>query len=822
MGRPEARKQLTCRFNGKLCVVVSTRRSEDAACMRAELQVDGRKLPAEVFALPEDSARSTRFMVLTPFPSARAARIVLHGERGAYEPLAIDLLRAKVASIANYRLRGSRVSELRDIDATLHPHRTQARLLRFLEGESGKAIWRMDVTMPRSACDGAADVAFDASDASPHVRVFDGMGDPMEFELYPFENQDLNVDGISAKRFIFSLEIPYDANYFYVLAGSDPSALDADASLDPSTQAFCSCDGRFYEGKRAQTRDFMKDACADPKAYMRWLGQHRATSDELVVQTATVFESNPKFSIVVPCFESQERFLKDCISSVVAQSYENWELILIDASPETRVVEKCVVDFAEARIRYVAKRGDTDIVSNTNYGIEHATGDWVAFLDHDDVLEPDALFSYAQRIDADGGIDALFCDEDVFERLGEFKMPVFKSTLNLDLLYSYNCVTHFLAVRREALDDIGLSKPEVSGAQDYDLTLRLVAAGRRLDHVPRMLYHWRIHPGSTNSDNLESKPYAQEAGRLALQRHFEDRKLAAEVMETSHPFVYRVRYALPEPAPFVSIVIPNKDHVEELDTCVRSIFEGSTYDDFEIVIVENNSELARTFDYYDELVAEHRNVKVVTWVGAFNYSQIVNFGASHAQGCRLLFLNNDTKLISPDFIQEMLGFLERDEVGVVGAKLFFRDGLVQHAGIEVGPFDGIVHVNQDFTDQREGYRGKATRTGDFSAVTGACQMVRRDVFDEVGGYDSAFAVGFNDADFCLRARQAGYLTVFTPYAKLYHYEFTSRGREEVDAVKRERWGRERDLFHERWAEIFADGDPYSNPNLSLESSYYAL
>ena len=574
--------------------------------------------------------------------------------------------------------------------------------------------------------------------------------------------------------------------------------------------------------KRTETRDFMKDACADEGQYRAWLDVHKASPEDLAAQTQAVLMVQPKFSIVVPVFEPNAGYLSTCISSVVRQSYANWELLVVDASPHDGIAARCLEPMGDERIVYLRLERNLGIAGNTNVGIENATGDWIAFLDYDDILEPDALFCYARAIAHDADATALFCDEDTFEVDGQYRFPVFKSELNLDLLYSYNCVTHFLAVKRETLEAIGTSPDDVTGAQDYDLTLRVIAAGGKIAHVPRVLYHWRQHSASTAGDNVSSKPYAQEAGRLALQRHFEARGIAGHVEETLHPFIYRMRYALPDPHPLVSVIIPNKDHIGELDACVRSIIEKSAYREFEVVIVENNSEDDGTFAYYERIIAEFDQVKVVRWNRAFNYSAIINHGVRHAAGSRLLLLNNDTEVISPDFIPEMLGYLERPEVGVVGAKLFFRDGLVQHAGIEVGPFDTIVHVNQDFVDEREGYRGRATRPGNFSAVTGACQMVRRDVFEQVGGYDEDFAVGFNDADFCMRAKEAGYLTVFTPYAKLHHYEFTSRGREEVDDAKMRRWEGERELFQKRWAKYFEEGDPSSNPNLSLESCYYAL
>lgn len=300
-------------------------------------------------------------------------------------------------------------------------------------------------------------------------------------------------------------------------------------------------------------------------------------------------------------------------------------------------------------------------------------------------------------------------------------------------------------------------------------------------------------------------------GKLPCSAHLDARNIAARVETTDTPFVYRVRYDLPVVGtthpiddPIVSIVIPSKDHVDVLDACITSIVERSTFSQFEIIVVENNSVDPETFEYYQRLLQYDPRIRVVQWPqrdGVFNYSALINFGASQAQGDYLLLLNNDTEVITPDWIEEMVGYLQRPEVGVVGAKLYFRDHLTQHAGMEVGPFDAVVHVNQDFSSKREGYLAKAVRPGNFSSVTGACQMVSRSLFDELSGYDETLAVGFNDVDFCLRVQQAGYLVTFTPYAELYHYEFVSHGREVADPVKQARWEKERDFFMARWPNL---------------------
>ena len=415
-------------------------------------------------------------------------------------------------------------------------------------------------------------------------------------------------------------------------------------------------------------------------------------------------------SIVVPCYKTDRAYLRDLLDLVLAQSYDNWELLLMDGSPELDAVANLAAGVNDVRVRGIELPGNGGIVRNTNAGIQQTAGDYVAFLNHDDILEPDALFHYVAALNNAGEGErsqVLFCDEDMFQKTGKWGQPVFKTKLNIDLLYSYNCVTHFLVVEKALIDRIGMSPEDVAGAQDYDLTLRCLAAGARLERVAHVLYHWRVRPGSTADSSTDSKPYAIEAGRLALQRHFDSLGICGAVVETETPFVYRMRYTLPELVSLVSIVIPIKDNVGALDACVMSIAENATYANYEIVLVENNSEDSETFAYYEALPERvttasdgKGSARVEYWPGEFNYSKIVNFGVGCAKGDYLLLLNNDTKVITPGFIEEMMGYLQRPDAGVVGAKLHFADHLVQHAGILVGVRGALAHANQDFSAKR--------------------------------------------------------------------------------------------------------------------------
>ncbi len=839
-----------------------------------------------VLELPLLETRQIRVQVCSLNPNRSAKEALLH-------EFTVDLERAKWESRLNYRLRKRLCASIRDYEQNFLDHQYQPRIRRFLEGNDS-VVWRMQVRWKGDAKE------------RPRLSAYNGFGNPIDFKEYFFEFQpalepdNAKSDPRAINTLLLSIELPREQRYFFLTATDpeDNAQSESPASKHVIAPGFCAINAATYEAFKYETWKYMKDARANDDAYQQWFARHRANKQVLAEQRerAAHFEYSPLISIVVPCFKSQEQYLTELLDSLMHQSYMKWEAILVDATPDSSPVVKNIhAKFNDARIRYYALPGEGSIVANTNAGIQEARGEFIAFLDHDDILEPDALFCYVEALHAHPHASLFFCDEDLFTQPGHFIQPIFKSTFNIDLLYSHNCITHFLMISRRMMDAIGPSAEEVTGAQDYDLTLRAFAQifkeaseskthcqaqeegtcgqpqeeGRaqnqpeaggapqnqtqeecvgaaadttnqqarssvidqvfdRIVHVPRVLYHWREHAESTSGDNATSKPYADAAGKLALQQHLTARGLAAKVESTDAPFVYRVRYDLPATQPRVSIIIPSKDHHTLLEACVHSILERSTYRDLEIVVVENNSTDPETFAAYTRLQTSDARIRVETWqppsqaAASFNYSALVNFGVAHSSGEYLLLLNNDTEVITPDFIEEMLGYLQRPEVGVVGAKLYFRDHLTQHAGIEVGPYDALVHVNQDFGSKREGYLGRAVRPGNFSAVTGACQMVARKTFNLVGGYDESLAVGFNDADFCLRVRQAGYLTTFTPYAELYHYEFVSRGRETADPTKEARWRRERDLFAHRWPDYFSGIDPYSNPNLARDNAYYAL
>ena len=434
-------------------------------------------------------------------------------------------------------------------------------------------------------------------------------------------------------------------------------------------------------------------------------------------------------------------------------------------------------------------------------------------MDHDDLLTPDALYECVKLINKTPDSDMIYTDEDKISMDGsDFFQPHFKSDFNIDMLRGTNYFCHFTTVRKDLYEKAGMLNGAFDGAQDYDFVLRCVEHAQHVMHIPKVLYHWRAHKDST-AENPESKLYAFGAGARAVQAHYDRIGIHAKVESTKYLGIYRSKYQVAE-KPLISIIIPNKDHTDDLDKCIHSIEEKSTYKNIEYIIVENNSENKETFEYYDQLQKENPKVKVVTWDKEFNYSAINNYGVSFAQGDYYLFLNNDTEIINEDCLEELMGYCQRTDVGIVGARLFYEDGTIQHAGVIIGLQGVAGHAFAGQAHESPGYFGRAMIAHDLNAVTAACMLVKKEAFEAAGGFDPELAVAFNDIDFCLQIRKAGYLVVYNPYAELYHYESKSRGIE--DSEKKVK------TFHEKWFDILEKGDPYNNPNLTLTENNFDL
>ena len=555
--------------------------------------------------------------------------------------------------------------------------------------------------------------------------------------------------------------------------------------------------------------------------YGPWFEKHKASREQLEKQRARKWDRTPLLSIVVPAYRTPEEFLEQMMDSLLAQSYENWELCIANGSPEDDRMQKVLREYTkkDSRIRVKNLEENLGIAGNTNAALAMASGEFVGLLDHDDLLAPNALYEVADRIVADEQTDVLYTDEDkVTTDLKEHFQPHFKPDFSIDLLRSNNYICHFFVVRRTLLEKTGGFRREFDGAQDYDFIFRCTEQAEKIVHIPEVLYHWRTHKEST-ADNPVSKMYAFEAGKRAIESHLERCREQGVVSHTKDMGFYRVDYPV-QGSPLVSVVIPNKDHSDMLMRCVNSIKEKTTWKNYEIIIAENNSVQKETFDCYQKLQEDSR-IRVITWEGEFNYSAINNFAVREARGEYLLFLNNDVEVISEGWMTFMLGNCQREEVGIVGAKLYYPDDTIQHAGTIIG-IGGIAgHAFLNMPRSRTGYLHKASIQLNVSAVTAACMMMKRSVFESLQGFEERLSVAFNDVDLCLRTVQAGYLVVYLPWAQLYHYESRSRGAEDSEEKIR-RFQGEIEFMRSRWIGLLKSGDPYYNKNLTLSKWNYSL
>ena len=547
--------------------------------------------------------------------------------------------------------------------------------------------------------------------------------------------------------------------------------------------------------------------------YEAWFARHKADKRVLRRQKHASFAQKPLISIVIPLYCTPLPYLKELIESVRRQSYENWQLCLADGSPDDKAKEFLEKHYGrEKRIVYQKLKENGGISANTNAAAELAKGEYLMFCDHDDTLEPDALYEIVKAIN-DTDADVVYTDEDKVSMDGQHYFdPNFKPDFNLFRLRENNYICHIFVVRKSLTDETGMLRSEFDGAQDFDFILRCCEKAKKITHIPKVLYHWRCHMDSTAADP-SSKAYAYEAGRKAIREHYQRMGIDAKVDMTERPGWYRSHIKV-QGNPMVSIIIPNKDHTDDLELCLFSMSRKSTYRNYEVLIVENNSEKEETFEYYKKLPERYPKVRVLTWEKEFNYSAINNFAAEEAQGEYLLFLNNDVEILTPDWIEEMLQNCQQENVAAVGAKLYYPDDTIQHAGVVLG-LGGIAgHIMCRASREDPGYFGRMISVQEISAVTAACMMVKKSEFDSVKGFDETFQVAFNDIDLCMKFRAAGKKIVFTPYAELYHYESKSRGLEDTPE-KQFRFDKEVKRFQEKWAQQLEMGDPYYSPNLSV-------
>ena len=553
--------------------------------------------------------------------------------------------------------------------------------------------------------------------------------------------------------------------------------------------------------------------------YNQWYLNNKPTPEELDKQRKYKFDYNPKISIVVPTYNTKKQFLIEMIESVVNQTYTNWELCIADGASTLEETISVLKDYENKykNIKVTFLNKNYMISGNTNEALKLVTGDYIGLFDHDDLLTEDALYEIVKLLNEDKEIDFIYTDEDkTDENTEKFFDPHFKPDWSPDLLTSYNYITHFTVFSKDLLNEVGNFNSEYDGSQDYDMFLRLTEKAKKISHIPKILYHWRVHSKSTAS-GIGAKSYCVESAKKALAKHLERIGEKGTVKDGKYISSYKIDYDIIG-NPKISIVIPNKDEVETLKKCINSILKKTTYKNYEIIIVENNSVKNKTFNYYKE-IEKIDNIRVIKWENEFNYSAINNFAVKQAKGEYILLLNNDMEVISKRWLEEMLMHAQRKNVGIVGAKLYYPDDSIQHAGVILGIGGVAGHSHKYFNRSQMGFAGRLKVVQNLSAVTAACLMVKKSIYDEVGGLDEGFKVAFNDVDFCMKVREKGYLCIFTPYAELYHYESKSRGAENTPE-KVARFNSEIDRFESKWGLWIKD--PYYNPNLTLKKEDFSL
>ena len=558
--------------------------------------------------------------------------------------------------------------------------------------------------------------------------------------------------------------------------------------------------------------------CTPPAEYARWITKHEPGAAELKRQRGHRFTRSPKVSVVVPVYNPPAAFLDAMIASVRTQTYGNWELCLADGAstqPHVRPILESAA--ADDRIKVAFMPANAGIVGNSNAAAALATGDFLALLDHDDELAPFALHEVVAALNDQPDADFLYSDEDKLNTHGDRVEPNFKPDWSPETLRSRNYVCHLTALKRSLFDAVGGFRAGFDGSQDYDLVLRASERATRIVHIPRVLYHWRMHAQST-AFVKGSKNYAFEAGKRAVGEHLLRLGIDGSVHDGPILGTYQVVYHL-RTQPLVSVIVPNKDQAAMLARCVDSLAKSS-YANYELLIVENGSTLPETHAYYREL-AKQPHMRIVEWTRPFNYAAVNNFAAAQARGELLLFLNNDTEGINPDWLEAMVKLAVQPGLGAVGAKLYYADDTIQHAGIVLGMGGVAGHSHLFYPREAQGYMQRLRITQNVAAVTGACLLMPRMVFEKVGGFDEGFVLAFNDVDLCLAVQKAGYRVVWTPDAELYHLESKTRGYEDT-AEKQARFKREYDLFHLKWGAVLEAGDPYYSPHFRLDRPDFAL
>lgn len=699
----------------------------------------------------------------------------------------------------NYRFRNSVSRRIRDAEE-LNYFSNRSIKITGVVPDGDYDVIRGTVSIPDSGQQGL------------NLQVYDSNFECVETKPLPMGSQKkriVGVPGIVIKEESFSLRIP---------ALYQPCVITTNNN-NGGGYSFACISKEFRDGFIKGYRECTMHAQASTH-YQEWIQRNDPSHKDYLIQKENRFEYSPLVSIVTPVFNTQKDYLREMLESVLAQTYSNWEHILVNASPGNTDVLSILEEYKkrDMRFRIINIEENRGITLNAKIGIDNSKGEFVAFLDHDDILQPNALYEYILAINDKPSIDLLYSDEDKI--IDSVRCdPYFKPDFSLFLLREINYICHFLMIRKSIIDQLIIDDPTFDGAQDHNMILQCIEKTRNVHHVPKILYSWRVSAGST-AGGTEAKPYANIAGKLAVERHLSRCGINACVKTTRDNCRYHVRYHVVG-KPLISILIPNKDSGEILRNCITSILDNTDYENYEIIIIENNSVLSETFEIYEELKRKDPRVLIVTWSeDGFNYPAINNYGAKYASGDYLLLLNNDIEAIEPTWLETMLGICQQPEVGIVGAKLLYPDMLIQHAGVYVQG-DGAGHLALNLPRYDGSYFNTALLTRELSAVTAACLMVKREAFDEVGGLDTQYAVAFNDIDFCMKVRECGWKVIYSSLTELIHYESISRGYENT-SEKIFRFNREASLLRHKWSDQYVSGDPYMNVNLAQDSCYYKL
>lgn len=762
---------------------------------KATLDFCSRIVDIPVFTFPFNKAR----YLIAVIPSIFARSTLLVKERHSRnDVLKVDTSYADLLSKGSRHVPSRRrildMLDAADAQNPLHRGQYDMNLEDCFDTFDGNVVWRIAVDWRRSL------------KSKPHLELVDGNLARIDADIHEFEFQEgLFREGCTVTRLIATFRIPQSLTDFCLFAH------------DPQREVI----SNFYPmdsiaaANVVNERSMRMQSVDDQQAvYEEWIDGHlKALADS--EDSDDGLDGN-FLHVVICALEHPQPDIDRSLESLRQQNRTTWRATILTANESVSARKNEHV--SSIRVSSANKISEALRSIAKDAGTGH-----ICIIEAGDTFARGALNRIAEA--ASDPRSVIIFDEDTVDENGIHSHPRFKSELNKQLAYTENWISYGAAFPAKLVDDMTENSDIASPALiAYALALAAIQKQLPFEHVPAVLLHTLL--SSLEKRGARHGVFLLEESDIAknlLSDHLA--ALGAHVIVEDGLLGGTLHIRLDDDANpgKVSIIIPTMDHADMLGRCVSSILEKATYENIEIVLVENNSREAETFALYDRLQKENLGiVKVVTWDGPFNYSAIINFGVAASSGEYLLLLNNDTEVIVPSFIEEMLALATIPEVGVVGAKLYFKDMLVQHAGMLIGPYGGISHVNQNFSDIRSGYQNRALTTSSFSSVTGACQMVRRDVFDEVGGYDDTFVVGFNDADFCLKVRDAGYDVVSTPYAELYHYEFVSRGREAIDDEKQTRWESERDAFFSKWKDALKNGDPLTNPNLDKDNWYYAL